>query len=69
MTSKDAEKLRAKREATRRAARNGATFRAWDAARRGVPLVANFYELPAPAQAEWEEKSNRADAALAAVGL
>ena len=69
MTTRDAAKLRAKREAELEAARRGATFRAWDAARRGVRLVGNYYELPVAEQLEWREKERKADAALKAGGL
>lgn len=67
MTSKDAEKLRAKRLANQQAARMGATYRAFEAACGGGPLVGSLYELPVPEQLEWAEKARKAGVALGLV--
>lgn len=67
MTSKDAEKLRAKRIAAQEALRMGACYRAFDSAARGVRLIGNYYELPVAEQLEWSEKARKAGVALGLV--
>jgi len=46
MHRKDAKQLKVEKARLEYSARLGATFRAFEAACMGVPLVGNFYELP-----------------------
>ena len=67
MTTKDAAKLREKREAARISARRGHCYRTFEAACEDIVLTGNFYNLPLTERIQWEEKARKAGVALGLV--